>query len=79
MIDINKMRHFVASFSDAELIDAVNHLDDETFSDDNIVRRIFNEGYDDDNRFILYLTSITKVLCEESIKRLKIYSPHIDK
>lgn len=84
MINVDKLKSFASELSDAELVDAVKHLNDVKFSDDNVIRRMFNYAYivncvySADDRFIVYLPSITKVLCDEATERMRIYSPYID-
>lgn len=77
MIDNTKLKEFVSSMSDAALVDAVGHLNDITFSKDNIIRQMFEYSMDGDDRFMLYIPTITKALCDEVTMRFKIYSPHI--
>ena len=79
MIFSDKLKEFASNMSDAELVEAVSHLNDITFAEDNIVRLMFNYAKDDDDRFICYLPAITKALCDEATERMRIYSPHIEK
>lgn len=75
MIFADKLKEYASKMSDAELVEAVGHLNDITFADDNIIRLMFEYAKDDDDRFVLYLPAITKALCDEAIKRLRYYSP----
>lgn len=79
MIFSDKLKEYASKMSDAELVEAVGHLNDITFADDNIVRLMFEYAKDDDDRFICYLPAITKALCDETTERMRIYSPYIEK
>lgn len=75
MIFADKLKEYTSKMTDVELFEAVGHLDDVTFGDDNVIRLMFEFAKDDDNRFMLYLPAITKALCEEAVKRVRCYSP----
>ena len=75
MIYTEKLSEYAAKMTDVELSEAVSHLSNETFDKDDVIRLMFEYAKDDDNRFILYLPTITKALCDEAVKRLRVYSP----
>lgn len=79
MIFLDKLKEYASNMSDAELVEAVSHLNDITFAKDNIIRLMFNYAKDGDESFICSLPVITKALCDEATERMRIYSPHIEK
>lgn len=67
--------------SDVELYEAVGHLQNVTFEEDDVLR-LMHKYYvtdDDEYGFITYLPAITYALCKEAVDRMRIYSPHMEK
>lgn len=81
MICQDKLREYASKMSDAELYEAVSHLDNITFDEDDVICLMHEYVVSDDDEYglIFYLPSITKALCNEAVERMRIYSPHIEK
>lgn len=81
MIFKDKLREYASKMSDVELYEAVSHLQNVTFEEDDVLRLMHRYSVTDDDEYglIMYLPAITYALCKEAVDRMRIYSPHMEK
>lgn len=81
MILKDKLLEYASKMSDVELYEAVGHLQNVTFEEDDVLRLMHKYSVTDDDEYglITYLPAITYALCKEAVDRMRIYSPHMEK
>ena len=81
MILKDKLLEYASKMSDVELYEAVGHLQNVTFEEDDVLRLMHKYSVTDDDEYglITYLPVITYALCKEAVDRMRIYSPHMEK
>lgn len=81
MILKDKLLEYASKMSVDELYEAVGHLQNVTFEEDDVLRLMHKYSVTDDDEYglITYLPAITYALCKEAVDRMRIYSPHMEK